>query len=54
MRNDLVTFKSNRRIARQLWGHISPTALSGLKELTSKYLLSSLPATYYFSMDDGT
>jgi hypothetical protein len=40
MRNDLVTFKSNRRIARQLWGQISPTALRGLKELTSEYLLS--------------
>jgi len=40
MRNGLVTFKSNRRIARQLWGHISPAALHGLKELTSEYLLS--------------
>src|ERR1035437_6549018 len=40
MRNDLVTFKSNRRIARQLWGQISPKVLSGLKELTSQYLLS--------------
>ena len=35
-----VTFQCNRRIARQLWGHISPTALRGLKELTSEYLLS--------------
>jgi hypothetical protein len=35
-----VTFQCNRRIARQLWGHISPTALHGLKELTSEYLLS--------------
>ncbi len=35
-----VTFQCNRRIARQLWGHISPTALQGLKELTSEYLLS--------------
>jgi len=36
----LVTFRSNKRMARQLWGHISPTALHGLKELTSEYLLS--------------
>ena len=35
-----VTFQCNRRIARRLWGHISPTALQGLKELTSEYLLS--------------
>jgi hypothetical protein len=35
-----VTFQSNKRIARQLWGRISPTALHGLKELTSEYLLS--------------
>jgi hypothetical protein len=35
-----VTFQCNRRVARQLWGHISPTALHGLKELTSEYLLS--------------
>ena len=36
----LVTFQCNRRIARQLWGQISPTLLGGLKELTSDYLLS--------------
>ena len=36
----MVTFQCNRRIARQLWGHISPTAMQGLKELTSEYLLS--------------
>jgi hypothetical protein len=35
-----VTFQCNRRIARQLWGHISPTALQGLRELTNEYLLS--------------
>jgi len=36
----MVTFQCNRRIARQLWDHISPTALRGLKELTSEYFLS--------------
>jgi hypothetical protein len=36
----LVTFQCNRRIARQLWGHISPMALRGLRELTSEYLCS--------------
>jgi len=40
MMKRLVTFQCNRRIARQLWGQISPTVLSGLKGLTSEYLLS--------------
>jgi hypothetical protein len=40
MMKRLVTFQGNRRIARQLWGQISPTVLSGLKGLTSEYLLS--------------
>jgi len=40
MMKRLVTFQCNRRIARQLWGQISPTVLSGLKELTTEYLLS--------------
>src|ERR1700690_2186451 len=40
MMKKTVTFQCNRRIARQLWGHISPTALQGLKELTSEYFLS--------------
>jgi len=40
MMKRLVTFQCNRRIARQLWGQISPTALRGLKKLTSEYLLS--------------
>jgi hypothetical protein len=40
MMKRLVTFQYNRRIARELWGPISPTALHGLKELTCEYLLS--------------
>jgi hypothetical protein len=40
MMKRLVTFQCNRRIARRLWAHISPTALHSLKELTSEYLLS--------------
>ena len=40
MMKRLVTFQCNRRIATQLWGQISPTVLSVLKELTSEYLLS--------------
>jgi len=40
MMKRLVTFQCNRRIAKQLWGHISPTALHGLKELTNEYWLS--------------
>jgi hypothetical protein len=40
MKKRIVTFQHNRRIARQLWGRISPTALNYLKELTSECLLS--------------
>ena len=40
MKKRLVTFQSNRRIAKQLWGQISPTALGCLKELTGECLLS--------------
>jgi hypothetical protein len=40
MMKKLVTFQCNKRIAKQLWGDISPTALRSLKELTSEYLLS--------------
>src|ERR1017187_1996860 len=40
MTKRLITFQCNRRIAKQLWGHISPAALYGLKELTNEYLLS--------------
>jgi hypothetical protein len=40
MMKKTVTFQCNRRIARQLWGHISPMLLQGLKELTSEYRLS--------------
>src|ERR1039457_3642396 len=40
MMKRLVTFQCNRRIAKKFWGHISPAALYGLKELTNEYLLS--------------
>jgi hypothetical protein len=40
MMKKTVTFQCNRRIARQLWGNISPTALQALKALTSEHLLS--------------
>src|SRR5579862_10068397 len=40
MMKRLITYQCNRRIARRLWGHIQPTALHSLKELTSEYLLS--------------
>jgi hypothetical protein len=35
-----VTFQYNKRLARKLWGHISPIALRCLEELTSDYFLS--------------
>ncbi len=40
MMKKVVTFRCNRRIARQVWGQISPMVLSALKELTTDYLLS--------------
>jgi hypothetical protein len=35
-----VTFQNNRRLARRLWGRISPAALRSLEDLTADYLLS--------------
>jgi len=35
-----ATFQCNKRIARKLWGLISPTALQALQQLTSEYLMS--------------
>jgi hypothetical protein len=35
-----VTFQCNRRIARRLWGRISPATLRSLEELTTEYFLS--------------
>jgi len=35
-----VTFQYNKRLARKLWGYISPIALRCLEELTSDYSLS--------------
>ena len=40
MRNNLVTFKSNRRIARQLWHQISPASSRALRQLTCEHQLS--------------
>ena len=40
MTKRLVTFQCNRRIAKELWRTISPTALRSLKDLTNEYLLS--------------
>jgi hypothetical protein len=40
MMKKLVTFQYNRRIAKRLWGHISPATLRSLEELSTDYLLS--------------
>jgi hypothetical protein len=40
MRNGSAMFKSNRRLAKQLWGGISPLASSALKTLTTEHQLS--------------
>src|SRR5271156_719299 len=40
MKRNVVSFRSNAKIARQLWGEPSRTALRGLRELTARYSLS--------------
>lgn len=40
MKRNVVTFRSNARLARQLWGAPSRVALRGLRELTARYSLS--------------
>ena len=40
MKRNVVTFRSNARLARQLWGEPSRVALRGLRELTARYSLS--------------
>jgi hypothetical protein len=36
----VITFQHNKRLAKKLWGYISPIALRRLEELTSDYSLS--------------
>jgi hypothetical protein len=40
MKRNVVSFRSNARLARQLWGEPSRIALRGLRELTTRYSLS--------------
>jgi len=40
MKRNVVTFRSNAKLARQLWGEPSSVALRGLRELTARYSLS--------------
>src|ERR1700683_4746563 len=40
MKRSVVTFRSNAKLARQLWGEPSRVALRGLRELTIRYSLS--------------
>ena len=40
MKRNVVTFRSNAKLARQLWGEPSRVALRGLRELTARYSLS--------------
>jgi hypothetical protein len=40
MKRNVVSFQSNARLARQLWGEPSRLTLRSLKELTSRYSLS--------------
>ena len=40
MKRNAVSFRSNAKLARQLWGEPSRLALRGLQELTMKYSLS--------------
>ena len=40
MKRNVVSFRSNARLARQLWGEPSSMALRSLRELTARYSLS--------------
>jgi hypothetical protein len=40
MKRNVVSFRSNARLARQLWGEPSRIALRSLRELTARYSLS--------------
>jgi hypothetical protein len=40
MKRNVVSFRSNARLARQLWGEPSRMALRSLRELTTRYSLS--------------
>jgi hypothetical protein len=40
MKRNVVSFRSNARLARQLWGKPSRMALHGLRDLTARYSLS--------------
>jgi hypothetical protein len=40
MKRNVVSFQSNARLARQLWGEPSRIALRSLRELTARYSLS--------------
>src|SRR5277367_614676 len=40
MKRKVVSFRSNAKLARQLWGEPSRAALLGLRELTARYSLS--------------
>jgi hypothetical protein len=39
MKRNVVTFRSNAMLARQLWGELSRVALRGLRELTARFSL---------------
>ena len=40
MKDYSLTFEANRRVARQLWRHLSPAISGTLRQLTSEYQLS--------------
>jgi hypothetical protein len=40
MRRNIVSFRSNAKLARQLWGEPSSIAFRSLRELTARYSLS--------------
>ena len=40
MKKNLVSFRANAKVARQLWGSSSRISLFALRELTTRYSLS--------------
>jgi hypothetical protein len=48
MKKGAVSYRSNLRVARNLWGELSRITEGSLRELSVKFSCPSLPATFSF------
>jgi len=54
VKRNVVSFRSNANLARQLWGEPSKIALRTLRDLTVRYSLSVAAGDLQFLEVDGT